>query len=68
MSKISGRGKWCDDGVVRYYDASKHRWVTQNEIERERQAQGIINFFTVAAAIIVGGGGFLLMVVETFVR
>jgi len=33
MGGIHEKGKDFGDGITRYYDPSKHKWVTEKEIE-----------------------------------
>ena len=35
MGGIHKNGKEFDDGIVRYYDPSKHKWVSEDEINQE---------------------------------
>jgi hypothetical protein len=61
MSYRELRGKIFDDGVTRYYDPTKHSWVTKEQIEEENRANEIADLIYkigAAAVIIVTMYGF----------
>lgn len=66
MGGIHKNGKEFDDGIVRYYDPSKHKWVSEDEINQENTAEKITSAIVIIGAAIICGGGFLYMVIETF--
>lgn len=48
------RGKMFDDGVIRYYDPTKHSWITQEQIDEENKANEIADYiYKVGAAVVI---------------
>ena len=66
MGGIHEKGKVFEDGITRYYDPSKHKWVTEKEIDQQNKSDEISSIMVIVAAVILGGGGFLWMLVATF--
>ena len=66
MAGIHPKGRVGEDGITRYYDPSKHAWVTVQDLKNEAKAAQIINIMTTVSAVILGGGGLLWMIVQTF--
>ncbi|CUH60252.1 hypothetical protein [Thalassobacter stenotrophicus] len=66
LGGIHEKGKKFDDGVTRYYDPAKHKWVTQDEIKHQSKLENASSVMVIVAAVVLGGGGFLWMVAQTF--
>lgn len=55
MSDRQLRGKVFDDGVTRYYDPTKHSWVTREEIEKENKTNEVENYIYIIGFVLVIG-------------
>lgn len=66
MSNRSLKGKLFDDGIWRYYDQKQHKWLTQEEIDEQRKAEGFSNVLIAIGGGIIAVGGLLYMVIVTF--
>lgn len=66
MAGIHPKGRVGEDGVTRYYDPTKHAWITEKQIKDEQRANQITDFIIKIAYIVMGVGGFLFMLVVTF--
>lgn len=47
------RGKVFDDGVTRYYDPTKHSWLTKEQIEEENRGNEISNYIYLLGSVAV---------------
>ena len=65
MAGIHPKGRVGEDGVTRYYDPTKHTWITEDQIKDEQRANQIIDLMYKITLIVIGGGGFLYMLVVT---
>lgn len=65
MDGIHEKGKVFEDGITHYYDPSKHKWVTEKEIDQKNKSDEISSIMVIVAAVILGGG-FLWMLIQTF--
>jgi|GEM_PF-791708 len=66
LGGIHKKGKIFEDGVTRYYDPSRHKWVTQDEINHQSKLESASTVMVVVATVVLAGGGFLWMVAQTF--
>jgi hypothetical protein len=63
MTKVHKKGRIGEDGVMRYYDPSKHSWRTEQEIKNEETASKISIVMITTATVVLGGGGLLWMLI-----
>lgn len=62
MSNRHLRGKVFDDGITRYYDPSKHSWLTRDEIEKSNNAAKVET-----TIYLVGGAAVILVAIIGFI-
>ena len=49
---LQEKGKMFDDGVVRWYDKSRHTWVTKEEIDKYNSGAKFINGLNIAFSVV----------------
>jgi hypothetical protein len=62
MSNRPLKGKVFDDGITRYYDPTKHSWLTREEVDRSNnaaQVETVIYVVGIAVLIVVCLVGFI---------